>query len=137
MISVTSEQHVLTLKMPYNQDFVSELKETIPAHMRQWDPDSKVWYVGLPYLGALVRILEGYFSDSEILLDHDIPNLIALRDVIEPKHSPYSELYLLPDAPKEVCYAAYRALAKLFHPDVNGGDSKRMKRINLAWEAVK
>lgn len=137
MVSIHFERHVLVVKMPYDRDCIEEIKGTIPVGMRQWDPNLKIWYVGLPYLGALVRILEEYFSDSEIFLDQDIPNLIALRDIIEPRFSPYSELYLLPDAPREVAYAAYKALAKLFHPDTGRGDLERMKRINLAWERIR
>ncbi len=50
--------------------------------------------------------------------------------------SPYAALGLLNNAPIEVVEAAYRALAKKYHPDL-GGDETRMKRINLAYEAIK
>lgn len=137
MVSISYERHTLVLKMAYNPDCVEEIKETIPLGMRSWNQEAKVWHVGLPYLGTLVKILEEYFDDSEIYLDEDIPNLVNLRDVIDPRGTPYSELYLLPDAPREVCRAAYLALSKLYHPDTGRGDLERMKRINVAWEQIR
>jgi hypothetical protein len=37
--------------------------------------------------------------------------------------------------PFEALQAAYRAAAKIFHPDL-GGDSEQMQKLNAAWEAV-
>jgi hypothetical protein len=37
-----------------------------------------------------------------------------------PSVTPYTLLHVLSNAPIEVCEAAYRALSKLFHPDVTG-----------------
>lgn len=40
-------------------------------------------------------------------------------------------------APWPVIEAAYRTLAKMFHPDVSGGPTtERMKKINLAYERL-
>lgn len=128
---------MLVLKMPYDRRCVEDIKSTIPMGMRQWNPDLKVWFIGLPYLGALVRLLKEYFDDSQIYLDDDIPNLVGLRDVIDPRGTPYSELYLLPDAPKELIHGAYRILAKLYHPDVEGGSTERMTKLNLAYEQIR
>lgn len=47
----------------------------------------------------------------------------------------HATLYVLPNAPKEVIRAAYRALAAIHHPDV-GGDSERMIEINHAYAAL-
>ena len=44
----------------------------------------------------------------------------------------HATLYVTPDAPKEVIQAAYRALAKKFHPDL-GGDTAIMEKINVAY----
>ncbi len=38
------------------------------------------------------------------------------------------------DAPLEVAQAAYRALARIHHPDIPGGDAGAMAMINRAWE---
>ena len=43
-------------------------------------------------------------------------------------------LGVAPDAEPAVVRAAYRALAKRYHPD-NGGDTETMRRLNDAWQA--
>jgi len=50
--------------------------------------------------------------------------------------SHYETLCVISTAPKEVIQAAYRALAKIHHPDA-GGNLKKMQEINAAWEALK
>lgn len=47
----------------------------------------------------------------------------------------YAVLGVAPTAPREVVEAAYRALAKKYHPDT-GGDHRRMVEINTAYSAV-
>ena len=50
-------------------------------------------------------------------------------------HTLYRVLKVDPGAPYDVIQAAYRALARTFHPDL-GGDPDEMKRINEAWEIL-
>ncbi|MEO8273098.1 MAG: J domain-containing protein [Chloroflexota bacterium] len=47
----------------------------------------------------------------------------------------YRDLQVHPSANDLVVQAAYRALARIFHPDVEGDDAE-MKRINAAWEVI-
>ncbi len=58
--------------------------------------------------------------------------------------TPFAAMYLRDNAPKEVVDAAYRALAKLHHPDLAGSNeadrlrrTESMKRLNVAYEAAK
>jgi curved DNA-binding protein CbpA len=48
---------------------------------------------------------------------------------------PYHVLQVTPDAEPEVIQAAYRALARKYHPDMGGSDM-RMAKLNAAWETV-
>lgn len=48
----------------------------------------------------------------------------------------YSVLFVTPSAPVEVIEAAYKALARKYHPD-NGGDTQRMQEINAAYSALR
>jgi curved DNA-binding protein CbpA len=52
---------------------------------------------------------------------------------------PYKVLQVDPEAEDEVIEAAYRRLARKYHPDVAAGDEarERMVRINQAWEMLK
>jgi curved DNA-binding protein CbpA len=51
---------------------------------------------------------------------------------------PYRTLQVVPEAEDEVIAAAYRRLARKYHPDVaDGGDgAARMAAINAAWELI-
>ena len=48
---------------------------------------------------------------------------------------PYHVLQVTPDAEPEVIQAAYRALARKYHPDMGGSDLHNAK-LNAAWETV-
>ncbi len=52
---------------------------------------------------------------------------------------PYKTLQVDPEAEHEVIEAAYRRLARKYHPDVAPGpeSQERMVRINLAWDMLK
>ena len=51
--------------------------------------------------------------------------------------NPYAVLQVDPDADHEVVRAAYRALARLYHPDIGHQDSRRlMVGLNRAWELL-
>ena len=53
---------------------------------------------------------------------------------------PYSVLGVSPDASDEEIKAAYRRLAKKYHPDLNPGDeyaAKKMNEINAAYDQIK
>jgi curved DNA-binding protein CbpA len=53
----------------------------------------------------------------------------------EPDH--YATLQVAPSAEPAVIAAAYRALARRYHPDVAGGEGEAMmRRLNAAWEVL-
>jgi len=50
----------------------------------------------------------------------------------------YSVLGVAPTAPQEVIQAAYRALSRIYHPDVpRTGNAEKMKKLNRAYEVLK
>lgn len=55
-------------------------------------------------------------------------------------NDPYKVLGVSPDATDEQIKAAYRRLAKKYHPDLNPGDpvaAKKMQQVNAAYEQIK
>lgn len=57
-------------------------------------------------------------------------------DAVDPIPEPYRVLGVLPDAPRWVVEAAYRAWAKELHPD-HGGDVKAIQAVNAAVAAIR
>jgi len=49
---------------------------------------------------------------------------------------PYRLLQVISDAEPEVIQAAYRALARKYHPDM-GGSNLQMAMLNAAWETLR
>jgi curved DNA-binding protein CbpA len=58
--------------------------------------------------------------------------------VTDPPADPYKVLQVDPEAEDEVIAAAYRRLARKYHPDVGGGPdaAARMTALNAAWELI-
>ena len=48
----------------------------------------------------------------------------------------YKVLQIDPEAEAEVVQAAFRSLARKYHPDVVGGSEERMVSINHAWSVL-
>jgi hypothetical protein len=114
---------------------IDQLKEIIPVPFRTYDPANKNWVITDGYgLDEWIDKLRGAYdvavgdSDSkhEQRASQPPPQSIA---------SPFQTLYLLPNAPPEVVKAAYKALAKIHHPDARGS-SERMIEINRAFEVI-
>lgn len=53
------------------------------------------------------------------------------------KRDAYAVLHVAPDAPQAVIQAAYRALARHYHPDGSEPQAELMKELNLAYERVR
>ena len=52
------------IAFPYNQDIVETLKRTIPHIDREWQEDSKTWWVNVKY----EWVLKSMFSNFEALV---------------------------------------------------------------------
>src|SRR3954451_9624597 len=48
----------------------------------------------------------------------------------------YKILHVDPEAHADVVKAAYRVLARLYHPDVEGGSTEKMIALNNAWAVI-
>lgn len=74
----------------------------------------------------------GYAKEVAEVYRQEFPALPAPGTTLASANTgPYAVLYVQPDAPLEICEAAYRALVKQHHPDV-GGSAGVMERLNAA-----
>lgn len=119
-----SPSGAVTMRFPFDPDFIDELKRAVPCRFRSYDPGSKTWRVLPPYASAAERLFQRYFAETE-----PPRREVALPDWCR-------VLYVLPNAPLEVVNAAYRTLSKRLHPD-HGGSAERMKALNLAVERAR
>jgi DnaJ-like protein len=71
-VSVTAENGALKVNTPYSSAFVEELKLTIPATSRKWDPNSKSWLVSRDYTAKLKEIIDRAY-DCDVVM----PTVIA------------------------------------------------------------
>jgi hypothetical protein len=110
---------------------IAELKDIIPAPFRRYEPAAKTWRITEPdLLDEWLDRLRGEYSvefDGEQQAGPAQPSFNPA--------SPFKTLYLLPNAPPEVVKAAYKALAKIHHPDARG-NSEKMIEINRAFEVI-
>lgn len=129
----------ITLDTPYDAEYVEDLKASIPAISRRYDGASRNWVVKPPYVEVAIGILARHFPEGWEERDADVDG--ARRASSSPSGTPEwaATLFVQPDAPLEVAEAAYRALAKMSHPDLAGaraGDvtdaGRRMASLNDA-----
>jgi DnaJ domain len=125
------------LESPYNADFVEALKAYVPYRQRRWVPDDKKWWFQSDVIATVEYLCDRYYG-SYVHVGRAGKEEKSHQNTRTPNAQPdaYATLHLLPSAPSEVVTAAYRALAKKFHPD-HGGDDERMKQINLAYERLR
>ena len=143
---------------PYDGEWVRAIKACIPERTRTWDSLNGVWTFECRYFEAVKSItldFHGEVIDSTGGLcertkqdeewrakyekfkertDRRSSHSQGRASTPMPKRTadPFAVLHLRPDAPREVVKAAHRALCKLHHPDVGGGD-QRMQDINEAY----
>lgn len=90
------------------------------------------YYALPPYLVAsITKALPIWEAEKETRARRVLPPPLPLD-----MSSHYEALWLMPDAPRAVVTAAYRALAKEHHPD-HGGKTEDMVRISSAYKAIK
>jgi hypothetical protein len=114
------------LETPFLQDFVAAIKREIPPRSRWWDNQEKQWHVDPSHAHTAARIFRAFFPG---------PESFQRPGATEPP-TWAKTLYVQPDAPLVVIEAAYKALAKVHHPD-KGGNLAIAKQLNLAIEQAR
>jgi hypothetical protein len=125
----------VNIRKPYNAQFVDDLQYEVPPSYRLWDKPSRTWRVAPPYDPATLSILRRYFPFAEV---EERPRRQTFT--IHQAHAcncdaDHKVLYVCQDAPLDVVKAAFKALAKVNHPD-RGGDHVVMQRLNEAVERI-
>lgn len=101
------------LRFQYNRNLIEALKAEIPAAYREYEPDTKTWIIDGPYAVTAIQMLRTVFPDATINGREET----ASQPPPMHRSNPHARLYVLPNAPRCVVEAAYKALVKELHPD--------------------
>ena len=122
-------------------ELYEEMSRLVPGDRLDYDPVRNVWRIRGIYWLTLRRVLVEDFRLGQIKeypsrSEFEARNPAASRahPVVHASEA-YETLFLLPGAPESVGEAAFRALAKIYHPDL-GGDPKRMSALNTARQSI-
>lgn len=135
----------LSVSHPYSPEFLEALKKAVDYPTRRWVPEEKVWLIKAAAYEKVDKLLRKHFPKMEFRISDKAVRLVKRRykeRVVlpapkEPKSwGPYRELYVNDDAPQQVVIAAYKALARMYHPDL-GGSTEAMTRVNRAFESIR
>lgn len=124
------------LRCSYDAALVTLLRN-LPRRARRWSKDERTWIVASEYADWLESLLQRLGYDV-VWLDNQPQQRTAMPPALA---EAYATLYVSHHAPPEVIDAAYRSLAKLYHPDSGiyprEEAEMKMKRLNMAYEALK
>lgn len=149
-------------KSPFHEEFKDEFKYEVPPSKRRWDPTDKQWWVHHDFIDEATKLADKFFGGhmfvgvghnagqrrtqdqkrqqwSNTYSGGNTSNRPPWDDSASLGDPAYTALFVLPNAPFEVCKAAYRALAQMYHPDTGSGtaNEEMMKVINVAFDRVK
>jgi hypothetical protein len=141
IITPSAEGYVLKFKSMSRDNFgdaIASLKRCVSPNLREYEPDTKQWFIADAARTQLDRWLGHLFVahgvEAEWITTDDAHER-ARKPHTSAKPDPFAALHLLPTAPPEVVRAAYRALAMKHHPDL-GGDVRAMQTIIAAYEQL-
>jgi DnaJ-domain-containing protein 1 len=119
---------------------IYSLKQHINPRDRKYSAERRTWHISWSARPSLNAWLTEMCRRFDVEIERSGRSERQRERAADPRpksglKDAYTTLHLLPSAPPEVVKAAYRALAQLHHPD-RGGDEEKMKRVNLAYEAL-
>jgi len=53
------------LYVPFNEDFITDLKTKLPSTKRVWKPDDGAWWIHDDWLDQVESLLKEHFEDYE------------------------------------------------------------------------
>jgi hypothetical protein len=130
VVNVDSLDRV-TVRARYDATLVEALKR-IPAPWRSYDPATKVWAFDADWGATVLQIL----AEIGATVSDQRPVAPAPRQIAAPLQAACDALCITPAASIAVAEAAFKALARVHHPDV-GGSTERMQALNDALATFK
>jgi hypothetical protein len=123
------------LESPFDRGFVDGLKAAIDYGGRQWQPDRKRWIVSALYVDELLQYLRQVGAQVQDDRQRAAP-VPAVPPMPPELRQAFDTLFLAYNAPLLVAEATYKALSKVYHPDV-GGQAEHFHAINDAIATIR
>jgi hypothetical protein len=106
-----------------------------PAAFRDYAPDDgKAWIIWPPHAEDALALILRCAPDTEVEYTCQ-SRTHAWGSSQAANRNDFQTLHLLASAPPELVDAAFRCLAKIYHPD-KGGDAAAMRRLSEAHDAL-
>ena len=135
-----------------NDDLSNYLSSHLSQISRTWDKKQKCWVILPGVLGKVIAYARHLFncidaSSLPVNLQNRVQKALQgnYEDDYSPEEdnnlegkkdsSPYSILYLTPNAPDFIVKSVYKTLAFKYHPD-KGGDAEQFQVFRDAYEAI-
>ena len=123
--------------VPYEENFVGELKEKIDWRLRSWSPSEHAWMVDPAVLDDLMEIAQRYFPTIAVVDQHQQQQQSVESTAERLEDGTYGTMAnILRVASTDTLKRLYKNLAVDLHPD-RGGDKDTMRLLNVAWDRIK
>lgn len=116
----------IRIRTPFVVEFVGQFKKRIPAGHRRWDPDDRMWIISYTYEGQAVELCKKFYGRIE-----------RYRHKPQSGSKPpeaYRTLHLLPTAPQQLIYVAYKTLKKLEESGKN--NPEKLHKLKEAYDKI-
>jgi hypothetical protein len=124
-LSLTDDSKRILIRSSYDQDFVDELKSSVPWSAREWHPKpDRFWTVEVDYLDVVEELCQRFYSEVKIMFE-------ASGDC------PFELMWLIPDTPLEICEAMHKILIKIYHEAGSDPDPTRWRSVNRAIKQIR
>jgi hypothetical protein len=137
----------------YNKDVVAALKTIIPSGDRDFDPNTKTWYVKESYGEAIRKIAESAFGIGSVAFTSKTVAEQAAKQSGFAGHKTASNAYLSPQSgttedaliaffglvPFDAAKRCYLLTAQALHPDKHLDDptaGTKMAKLNELWSRI-
>lgn len=141
--AIIYQENEIWVRTPFNKDFVDWVKSEVVINCRRWDKENDVWVISYSYEDDLIVECFKLFHEVKKIGKRSAkktePQFSRSRQTPMDARTAYDVFHLQPSAPPELINAAYRVMAKLYHPDVYGEPdaTDQMKKINDAYEKIR
>lgn len=141
-ITASGSDGWFNLISPYDDGFLIDFKEEVPAGGRKWDKARSIWVIRKEWLHIVKNLAEEYFDEVIVTPDADPKVKPPPKKPRAPRLStavplnPFLPLFEVVKREGVNIDKLYKALAQTVHPD-HGGDSVLMVQLNAAYEQSK